>query len=158
LVAPPEPTFSELGDAAFGVVGPSQWEPQAAFTEEGAKASGMEWYGPTGEEFVKAYTAAFNEEPSYHAAGGYVAGLLLQKAIENAGSLDTQAIKSALDALNLLTFFGGIQFDTTPDAHGLQTGHSMVYIQWQKDSSGKLVKQVVWPAEGQTSKPIYPLR
>ena len=27
LVAPPEPTFAELGAAAIGIVGPSQWEP-----------------------------------------------------------------------------------------------------------------------------------
>ena len=32
LVAPPEPTFAELGDAALGMVGPSQWEPLVHFT------------------------------------------------------------------------------------------------------------------------------
>jgi branched-chain amino acid transport system substrate-binding protein len=157
LVAPPEPSFAELGDAAFGVIGPSQWEPLAAFTEEAAAAAGMEWFGPTGAEFVAAYTAAYGEEPSYHAAGGYVAGLLLQKAIESAGSIDTAAVSEALNGLNLLTFFGGAKFDTTAEAHGLQLGHSMVYIQWQKDADGNLVKQVVWPAEGVTAPTIYPL-
>jgi branched-chain amino acid transport system substrate-binding protein len=34
----------------------------------------------------------------------------------------------------------------------------MVYIQWQKDSSGALVKQVVWPAEGATAPALYPIR
>jgi branched-chain amino acid transport system substrate-binding protein len=157
LVAPPEPTFSELGDAALGIIGPSQWEPQAQFTEEAAAAGGMTWFGPTGENFINAYQTQFSEEPSYHAAGGFVAGLLLQYAIETAGSLDTQAVGQALDAANLLTFFGHLQFDTTPESHGLQTGHSMVYIQWvEKD--GALVKEVVWPAEGATAKPLYPLR
>jgi hypothetical protein len=33
----------------------------------------------------------------------------------------------------------------------------MVYIQWQKDASGTLAKQVVWPAEGKSAEPIYPL-
>lgn len=149
LVAPPEPTFAEIGDPAFGVVGPSQWEPLAAFTPD---------YGPTGKDFVDAYKAAYGEEPSYHAAGGYVAGLILQKGIETAGSLDTQAIKTALDNTDMTTFFGHIKFDTSAGAHGLQVGHSMVYIQWQKDASGKLVKQVVWPAEGKTADPIYPIR
>jgi branched-chain amino acid transport system substrate-binding protein len=83
--------------------------------------------------------------------------MLLQKAIEVAGSLDTQAVKTALDGLDLLTFFGHVKFDTTAEAHGLQTGHSMVYIQWQKDSSGALVKQVVWPAEGATAKILFPI-
>lgn len=149
LVAPPEPTFAEIGDAAFGIVGPSQWEPLAAFTPD---------YGPTGEEFINAYKAAYNEEPSYHAAGGYVAGLILQRAIETAGSLDTQAIKAALDNLDMMTFFGRIKFETSPESHGLQTGHSMVYIQWQKDASGALTKQVVWPTEGKTADPVYPIR
>lgn len=148
LVAPPEPTFAEIGDAALGIVGPSQWEPLAAFTPD---------YGPTGAEFVDAYKTAYGEEPSYHAAGGYVAGLILQKGIETAGSLDTAAIKTALDGVDMMTFFGHIKFDTTAENHGLQTGHSMVYIQWQKDASGALVKQVVWPAEGKTADPLYPL-
>jgi ABC-type branched-subunit amino acid transport system substrate-binding protein len=158
LVAPPEPKFAELGDSALGVVGPSQWEPLAAFTAEAAKTAGLEWYGPAGAEFVSAYKAAYGgEEPSYHAAGGYVAGLILQRAIEQAGSLDTKAVKEALDKLDMLTFFGHIKFDTG-EAHGLQIGHDMVYIQWQKDAGGKLAKQVIWPAEGATSKALYPIR
>ena len=157
LVAPPEPTFVELGEAALGIIGPSQWEPQAKFTREAAQSTGLEWFGATGEEFVNAYKGAFNEEPSYHAAGGYIAGLLLQKAIEKAGTLDTKAVASALDSLDLLTFFGHLKFDTTPEAHGLQIGHSMVYIQWMNPGAG-LVKEVVWPAEGATAKLLYPLR
>jgi branched-chain amino acid transport system substrate-binding protein len=149
LVAPPEPTFAEIGDPAFGIVGPSQWEPLAAFAPD---------FGPTGADFVSAYKAEFGEEPSYHAAGGYVAGLILQKAIESTGSLDTEAIKAALDGMDINTFFGHIQFDTSAENHGLQTGHSMVYIQWQKDASGNLVKQVVWPLEGKTADLVYPIR
>ena len=156
LVAPPEPDFAELGDAALGVIGPSQWEPLVAYTEEAAKAGGMAWFGPTGDEFVAAYEAAYDEEPSYHSAGGYAAGLVLQKAIVDADSTDSADIKAALDAMNALTFFGHIQFDTSEDAHGLQIGHSMVYIQWQTDDSGNLVKQVVWPEEGQTADALYP--
>jgi len=149
LVAPPEPTFAEIGDPAFGIVGPSQWEPLAAFAPD---------FGPSGADFVSTYKADFGEEPSYHAAGGYVAGLILQKGIETAGSLDTDAIKAALDGMDINTFFGHIKFDTSPENHGLQTGHSMVYIQWQKDASGNLIKQVVWPLEGKTAEVIYPIR
>jgi len=149
LVAPPEAKFAEIGDAALGVIGPSQWEPLAAFKPD---------YGPTGEEFVKAYKEAFGEEPSYHAAGGYAAGLILQKAIETAGSLDTQAIKQALDNMDMTIFFGHIKFDTSAEQHGLQIGHEMVYIQWQKDASGNLVKQVIWPEAAATAKPLYPIR
>ena len=149
LVAPPEPTFAEIGPAAFGIVGPSQWEPQATFKPD---------YGPTGAEFVAAYKAVYKEEPSYHAAGGYIAALILQRAIENAGTLETGAVKTALDTLDLNTFFGHIKFDTSAAAHGLQIGHEMVFIQWQKDASGALVKQVIWPLAGKTANIIYPIR
>lgn len=149
LVAPPEPSFAELGDAALGIVGPSQWEPEVAFKPD---------FGPTGQEFVDAYKAAYNEDPSYHSAGGYAAGMILQKAIETADSLDTDAVKQALDNMDVTTFYGHIKFDTSPENHGLQIGHEMVYVQWQKDDSGNLVKQIVWPESGATAPVLYPIR
>jgi ABC-type branched-subunit amino acid transport system substrate-binding protein len=157
LVAPPEPDFAQLGDAAYGVIGPSQWEPQAASTPDSATQAGLEWFGTLSADFVKNYEAAYNEEPSYHSAGGYAAGVVLQKAIINADSTEPSAIKDALDKLDVLTFFGHIKFDTSADNHGLQIGHSMVYIQWQKDDAGNLKKEVVWPLEGATAETIYPL-
>jgi ABC-type branched-subunit amino acid transport system substrate-binding protein len=157
LVAPPEPDFADLGDAAVGVIGPSQWEPLAAFTPESAAEAGLEWFGTIGTEFVDAYVAAYDEEPSYHSMGGYAAGQILQKAVIDADSTDPEALKAAMDAMEMLTAYGYIKFDTSAEAHGLQIGHSMVYIQWQKDDAGNLVKQVVWPLEGKTADPIYPL-
>jgi branched-chain amino acid transport system substrate-binding protein len=158
LVAPPEPDFAELGDAAYGVIGPSQWEPLAEFTEQSAQEAGLDWFGPSGGDFVSAYEAAYEgEEPSYHSAGGYAAGLILQKAIEDADSTDPADIKAALDAMDVLTFFGLMKFDTSEEAHGLQIGHSMIYIQWQEAADG-LAKEVVWPLEGATAETIYPLR
>jgi branched-chain amino acid transport system substrate-binding protein len=156
LVAPPEPDFADLGDAAVGVIGPSQWEPLAAFTEESAKEAGLEWFGPPGEEFVNAYEAAYDEEPSYHSIGGYAAGLILQKAVMDADSIEPEAIKTAMDNMDILTCYGHVKFETSPEAHGLQIGHDMVYIQWQKDDAGNLAKQVVWPLEGATAETLYP--
>jgi branched-chain amino acid transport system substrate-binding protein len=153
LVAPPEPKFAELGDACLAVVGPSQWEPAAKYSPEAAKALGMGWFGPTVTEFVEAYRKKFNEDPSYHSAGGFVAGLILQAAIEKAGSTDTDKVKKALDDMNLMTFYGVIKFDTSKENHGLQTGHDMVYIQWFKDT-GKFIKQIVWPEAAAAAKPF----
>lgn len=157
LVAPPEDAFGQLGDAALGVVGPSQWEPQVNYTQDTATKAGLAWFGPAGSDFTSSYKAAYNEDPTYHSAGGYVAGLILQKAIQDAGSLDTTAIAAALDKLDILTFYGHVKFDSTAANHGLQIGHEMVYVQWQKDSSGTLVKQIVWPAAGSTAPLLYPL-
>ncbi|MBM4294485.1 MAG: branched-chain amino acid ABC transporter substrate-binding protein [Deltaproteobacteria bacterium] len=162
LVAPPEPRFSDLGEAAVGVIGPSQWEPLAKYSPEAAQAAGLEWYGPSIRDFVRAYKAKYKKEPSYHSAGGYVAGLLLQKAIQTAGSTDTAKIQAALDKMDLLTFYGRVKFDQDPKSHGLQIGHEMIYTQWQKDAQGKLVSlllnQIVWPEAAKTAEAmLYPL-
>jgi branched-chain amino acid transport system substrate-binding protein len=155
LVAPPEPEFAELGEAALGVVGPSQWEPLAAFSQEGAEAGGFTWLGLSSADFVSAYSGAYDGEvPSYHSAGGYAAGLMLQQAIIDADSVDPEMINAALENLDVMTFFGYFKFDTSAEWHGLQIGHSMVYVQWQDDGSGNLVKQVVWPAEGASADMI----
>jgi ABC-type branched-subunit amino acid transport system substrate-binding protein len=151
LVAPPEPTFADIGDGATDVVGPSQWEPQVSYSADSAKAAGLTWYGISVKDFIAEYQAKYNADPSYHSAGGYMAGLLLQKAIEDTGSLDPAALKTYLDGVDLLTFYGHIKFSTDAKTHGKQVAHSMVYIQWQKDSSGKLAKQIVAPAEAKSA-------
>jgi ABC-type branched-subunit amino acid transport system substrate-binding protein len=154
LVAPPEPKFAELGEACLGVVGPSQWEPQAKYSPESAKAAGLGWYGPQVAEFTEAYKKKYNgEEPSYHSAGGYAAGLILQAAIEKAGATDTEKVQKALDDLNIMSFYGAIKFDTSKQNHGLQIGHEMVYIQWFK-KDGKFYKEIVWPEAAASAKPI----
>ena len=148
LVAPDSPKFEELGDAAYGVAVPSQWEPPTTFKPR---------LGPSGAEFAKDYEAKYKTPPSYESAGGYAAGLVLQHALEQAGSVDTAKVATALNATDTVTFFGQVKFATTPGEHGLQIGHTMVLAQWQKDKSGQLVKQVVWPIAGKTANLIYPI-
>jgi branched-chain amino acid transport system substrate-binding protein len=62
LVAPDSPEFASLGEAAFGITVPSQWEIQSTHKPE---------FGPTGAEFVKAFQDKFKIAPDYHAASGY---------------------------------------------------------------------------------------
>jgi branched-chain amino acid transport system substrate-binding protein len=157
LVAPADSKFPELGDAALGVSTSSQWELKATHNEEEASALGVDWYGPSGADFATAYEAATTEKPTYHVAGGYVAGLVLQKAIEDADSVDPEKVKAALEAMDIFTFYGGIKFDTTPEAHGLQLSHVMVVAQWQKNDAGELVREVIWPADVATADPLYPV-
>jgi branched-chain amino acid transport system substrate-binding protein len=155
LVAPADSKFPELGEAALGVATSSQWELAATHTQEEATALGKEWYGPSGTDFAAAYEAATGDKPTYHVAGGYAAGLVLQKAIEDADSVDPDAVLAALNALDIMTFYGGIKFDTSAEAHGLQISHEMVVAQWQKNDAGELVRQVVWPADVATADPLY---
>ena len=157
LVAPPEPEFADIGDAAFGVIGPSQWESSMTFTPESAKEAGLEWFGPMSTVFMQNYVVAYNEEPSYHSMGGYAAGLVLEKAIIDADTTSTAAVVEALNDMDILTCYGRIKFDSDLEAHGIQIGHDMVYIQWQREDDA-LVKEVVWPLEGATAEAVYPLQ
>ena len=147
LVAPDSPKWTELGDAAVGICVPSQWEPQVRVKPQ---------FGPTVAEFNKAYTAKYNIEPSYESAGGYAAGLVLQYAIEKAGSLDSEKVAGVLNGLDATTFYGRTKFATAANEHGLQVGHSMVIAQWQK-KGGKLTKEVVWPLANKSSNLVYPI-
>jgi branched-chain amino acid transport system substrate-binding protein len=148
LVAPDSDKWPELGDSAAGVSVPSQWEPQVTLKAQ---------YGPGGADFAKWYKAKYNAEPSYESAGGYAAGLILQRAIEQAGGTDTAKVADALNKTDITTFYGRTKFSTAAADHGLQVGHSMVLAQWQKDKSGKLVKQVVWPLAAKSANLVYPI-
>ena len=148
LVAPDSPQWVELGDAALGVMVPSQWEPQSAF-----KAL----YGPSGADFATAYSAKYNAPPSYESAGGYACGLILQRAIEQAGTIESAKVVQALNATDVITFYGRTKYSTSANEHGLQVGHSMVLAQWQKDKSDKLAREVVWPLSGKSANLMYPM-
>jgi branched-chain amino acid transport system substrate-binding protein len=149
LVAPDSDKWPELGEAAVGVIVPSQWEPQVSLKAQ---------YGPSGADFAKSYKAKYNSEPSYESAGGYAAGLVLQRAIEQAGTTDTAKVADALNKTDVMTFYGRSKFSTDAKDHGLQVGHAMVLAQWQKDKSGKPVKQVVWPLALKSANLAYPIR
>jgi len=148
LVAPDSPQWVELGDAAVGVTVPSQWAAQSTFKSQ---------YGPSGADFAKAYAAKYNTPPSYESAGGYACGLILQRAIEQAGGPDSGKVAAALNSTDITTFYGRTQFATAANNHGLQVSHSMILAQWQKDKSGKLVKEVVWPLVGKSANLVYPI-
>jgi branched-chain amino acid transport system substrate-binding protein len=147
LVAPSDDKFAELGPAALGVTVPSQWELQVSYKPQ---------LGPTTAEFAKAFEAKFHQKADYHVASGYTSGVILEQAIEKAGSLDTEKVTEALNATDVTTFFGHIKFATDAAHHGLQLAHEMVLAQWQK-ANGKLGRQVVWPKAAQSADLLYPI-
>ena len=61
-----------------------------------------------------------------------------------------------MDRLDLMTFFGQTKFDTSAEAHGLQSGprHGLHPV---AGSVGNLAKQVVWPAAAKTADAVYPM-
>ena len=87
-------------------------------------------------------------DPDYHAAEAANAILFLVKAIETAGSLDQDAVRSAFNTLHLMTFFGPNYIDPTT---GKDIGHPMIVVQWQNGA-----KQIIWPKSAATANYIYP--
>jgi branched-chain amino acid transport system substrate-binding protein len=147
LVAPGDEKFADLKEAAFGISVPSQWETQVAYKPQ---------FGPTAPEFARAFEAKFKVQADYHSASGYTGGAILQRAIEQAGSIDSEKVAAALNATDVTTFFGHIKFATDAKHHGLQVAHQMVLAQWQR-RNGKLGREVIWPKAAQTADIIYPL-
>jgi branched-chain amino acid transport system substrate-binding protein len=145
LVAPDTPKFAELGDAAVGITVPSQWAPQVTYKPD---------FGPTAQDFNKRFADKYKIEAGYHAAGGYTAGLILQHAIEQSGSIDQAKVAAALNKMDVTTMFGRSKFSTDPKDHGLQLAHAMVLGQWQK-KNGQPVKEVIWPNDAKTADIMY---
>ncbi len=148
LVAPADDKFAELGPAALGVTVPSQWELQVNFKPQ---------FGPTTAQFAKAFMDKMHAKADYHAASGYTVGVVLQHAIEQAGSIETDKVAAALNATDITTFFGRVKFATDPGHHGLQAAHQMVLAQWQM-VNGKLGRQVVWPEEAKSAPIMFPIK
>ncbi len=150
LVAPTLPDFyKELGgQIAEGVTAPSQWEAGAKYSPEAAQKLGFEWYGFTGDEFLKRFREKCGGDPSYHAASAAAAVFYLVKAIEKAGSLDSDKVREAFSQLKLMTFFGPLQID--PET-GKQVAHPMLLVQWQNGE-----KVIIWPPEAANAEPVYP--
>ena len=147
LVAPADDKFGDLGASALGVSVPSQWELQVNYKPQ---------FGPTTAEFAKAFQDKFHAKADYHAASGYTSGVVLQHAIEQAGSIDPEKVTAALNGMDITTFFGHIKFMTDPGHHGLQAAHEMVLAQWQM-VNGKLGRQVVWPQAAKSADLLFPI-
>jgi len=144
--------YKAFGNLAEGIICPSHWEVGASYTPEIASKLGVEWFGPTEEEFVALYREIVKDptaRPPYHAASGAAAVLILVKAIEKAQSLDPMAVRKMLGEMHLITFFGEYKIDPVT---GIQIAHKMILVQWQK---GNLV--VVWPPEVAKSKLVFPI-
>jgi branched-chain amino acid transport system substrate-binding protein len=140
--------WDELGESADGTFGPAQWEPTQAVDEAAFEADN--WVGPqiTPEEYSAQYAEEFGYEPDYRGGLVFHAGLALMQAIENAGTLDTEAVIEAFKGLDIQTFGGGYALD--PETLN-QVGHDMVTIQWQDGE-----KVIVAPEEFANGDAVYP--
>ena len=113
-----------VGDAADGIIGVAHWAPGVQI--------------PGSPEFEKAYEEAYGKAPIYQAAMAYSAGQVLQAAVEEAGTLDHDALRETLQTFTTETISGTYEVDET----GFQIGKTPFITQVQ---DGKPV--VVYPED-----------
>lgn len=142
--------YKALTNMAEGVMGPSHWEYGVKYSADEAKKVGLDWIGPSQDEFVALFKKGLGKEiiPDYHAAEAGAQVLAYVLAVEKANSVAPDKVRAALGDLTFMSFYGGWDVDDT----GLQVGHSMVEVQWQM---GKRI--IVWPEEAQTGDVAYPM-
>ena len=173
VVAAPIRQFQDaLGDNAAGFIGPSQWEPGADLDDElnsdsrkggddrgdgGDSASPVvALYGPAAAQVMaslqRAGRAAGDSTGDlavdYPMVQAYAAGLVAQRCVAAAGTLDDTALWEAAAGLDFTTFYGRFRID--PDS-GRQVGRSGVIIQWQQGR-----KAIIWPPEQRRAGLVYP--
>lgn len=92
-----------LGPLAENVSSAVWWHPASKYT-------GSDIFGSTAK-YVEAFKARYGFEPDYANAAASLSGVVLQAAIEKAGSIDRALVRDQLASLKLETFFGPIAFD-----------------------------------------------
>lgn len=129
---------NELGRQAEGVLAPTQWEEGVHFAAD---------FGPRPARVVRALRARVlstlsagtaTSHVEYPSAQAYAAVLVALHCLEDAGSLDDEALGAAARRLRCTTFFG--RFGLGED--GRQLDHDVLVVQW---CAG--VKRIVWPPE-----------
>ncbi len=116
-----------LGKGAENVTSAAWWHPAVRY-------QGKDVFGST-ENFNKLFRAKYGTEPDYGEASSAVSGVVLQLAIEAAGTLDRKAVRDALAKMNTVTFFGPIKFGPTgqvtsldPPVFQVQNGKQVVIL------------------------------
>ena len=142
VVAAPIQQFRDhLGEAADGFVGPSQWE---------ASGSHRTDYGPSSAEVMASLRGKGHRTVDYPMVQAYAAGLVAQRCIEEAGTLEDSALREVAERLDFSTFYGRFKIDPVT---GAQLGRSTVLVQWQQGR-----KVIVGPSDQRQAPMVYPWR
>ncbi len=138
-VAPSDPAFvDELGADADYVFGTSQW---VSYLSYNGSVFG------SAEGYAQLFQQEYGREPDYHSAAASACGVSYQLSLEQAGSLDRDDVRDALEALDAETFYGRINFG----ADGRIADCPMVAVQIQ---GGDIV--IIFPESLATGSALYP--
>lgn len=122
--------MDNLGDLANGVSSATWWHYSVDY-------KGDDVFG-TPKAFYDAVVAKTGQEPDYVHASSAAALIALQKALEAAGTTDRDAVRKALEDLDIMTFYGPINFRED----GMNSARDLPIIQVQDGAP-----VVVYPAE-----------
>jgi len=130
--------IGKFGAAAENALCAAQWAPTLTYSDAlmGSAA-----------DFAKAFKEKYGYAPPYQSAESAAAVEVFASAFTAAGSLDQAAVRDALAATDMQTFYGNIKFDAT----GKNTAKPMVLFQVQ---NGEL--KVVAPTKWAEAKVVFP--
>ena len=140
-VAPPTPDFAKaLGKQAEGVVGSTQWTPDA---------KGKDKVFGTAQQYAQDFEQRFGETAEYHSAEAAAACLALVLGVEKAGSTEPTKVRDAMAALDMPSFFGPIKFNSrgqnvTKPMSSIQIQNGEVVTVYPKNQQEAPLK---WPAK-----------
>jgi len=138
-VGPQLPAFVEnLGKDAEYVTGCEWWTPYAPWKDD--------FFG-TSLNYSKMMEKRFGYTPSYHPTSASVAGLVLQMAIEKAGTLDVDKVTETLRSMKVQTIWGPMAWNKAGQNVEIHSAAVQVL-------KGKM--EVVYPFEGKTADVVYP--
>ena len=143
-VGPSSPEFrANLKTNADYIFGSTQWT-------EALKYNGSDpWKTPKGyAEAFRAKNPKYGDIP-YQVAESSAAVIAFCRAIENAGTLDPAKVRDAIAALDIMTFYGQIKFDS----RGINTFKPMAIEQLQPDGH----KYTVFPSSVADKDALYPM-
>ncbi len=124
-----------------GFLAPSQWEPACRIKPD---------FGPTSSEFCSLYSNKYENPPDYISAQAFNMGLVIEKCIKDAGTLDDHTLRSIAQKSSFTTFYGHFNLDPLT---GAQREHALIVIQWQNSK-----KEIIYPENYRTSTLVSPLK
>jgi branched-chain amino acid transport system substrate-binding protein len=140
MLGPTLPGFVEdLGDLAEGILEPVQWAPNMAWEDE--------VFGWSAQDYSDMFEERFGYAPDYHPPQSSAALMVYYHALQEVGSLDRDQVRDAIDATDIMTFYGPVRFNEL----GQNVGKEMAVVQIQ---DGEPV--VVYPAEHAQADLMYP--
>lgn len=135
------------GKVLEDIVGPVEWDTSVSYPIN---------YGPDNKEFLEWHAKRFPRDTfDNHTPLGLNVGLFLQKAIEEAGTLDSAKVRQVFCGMKIVTLVGPHQWEceTGKMKEPQDGGPPTIVTQWRADGS----TVTVWPAPyGDLTKLRFP--